>query len=394
MRSIIFVVGFLLPLPGHPQSLRDAVEAAWARQPASASHAARVEEIRARRDAAVALIPEPPSISVAHRTDQTDRNRGRREWEAEFDIPLWLPGESSRRLAVVEAERAALDAKLLSGKWRIASAVREAYWEARLGELELQLARRKVEQAAVLAADVERRVMAGDLARVDLNQAQALEQSARAALAEKQAGVFKAAQVFTVLTGLPSVPAVEEQQADAPPIGAHPQLASLQRSVAVAQARLAQIRENRRDNPELSVGVQSERGEFNEPFAQSLNFRVRIPLGTDARNRPRIAAANLEMIEAQAEYGLERRKIEAEIDLARKGLELAFAAARFSERRFALAADTQRLYARAFTLGELDLPARLRAENERFEAELALTRARLEVNRLISRLNQALGVLP
>ena len=71
-----------------------------------------------------------------------------------------------------------------------------------------------------------------------------------------------------------------------------------------------------------------------------------------------------------------------------------FAAARFSERRFALAADTQRLYARAFALGELDLPARLRAENERFEAELALTRARLGVNRLISRLNQALGVLP
>jgi cobalt-zinc-cadmium efflux system outer membrane protein len=45
-------------------------------------------------------------------------------------------------------------------------------------------------------------------------------------------------------------------------------------------------------------------------------------------------------------------------------------------------------------LGELDLPARLRAENDRFDAERALTRSRIEAGRAISRLNQALGILP
>ena len=65
-----------------------------------------------------------------------------------------------------------------------------------------------------------------------------------------------------------------------------------------------------------------------------------------------------------------------------------------TEARFTLAADTQRLLAKAFALGELDLISRLRAENERFEAELNFTRAGLEATRAISRLNQALGVLP
>ena len=37
---------------------------------------------------------------------------------------------------------------------------------------------------------------------------------------------------------------------------------------------------------------------------------------------------------------------------------------------------------------------RLRAETERFEAELAHARARLETRRAIARLNQAYGVLP
>ena len=65
-----------------------------------------------------------------------------------------------------------------------------------------------------------------------------------------------------------------------------------------------------------------------------------------------------------------------------------------TETRFTLAADTQRLLAKAFALGELDLVSRLRAENERFESELNYTRATLDATRAVARLNQALGVLP
>ena len=109
---------------------------------------------------------------------------------------------------------------------------------------------------------------------------------------------------------------------------------------------------------------------------------------------PRIAAANAEMIEAQAVYGVERAKLVAEIEAARRELEQARTVVQLTEARFTLATDTQRLLAKAFALGELDLVTRLRAENERFEAELNFTRVKLEAARAISRLNQALGVLP
>ncbi len=42
-------------------------------------------------------------------------------------------------------------------------------------------------------------------------------------------------------------------------------------------------------------------------------------------------------------------------------------------------------------LGEV---RRLRAENDRFEAELNFSRAKLEAARAVSRLNQAQGILP
>jgi cobalt-zinc-cadmium efflux system outer membrane protein len=119
-----------------------------------------------------------------------------------------------------------------------------------------------------------------------------------------------------------------------------------------------------------------------------------LPFGTDARNAPRIAAANAELIEAHAAFGLERARIAAEIEAARRELEQTRVVVQFAETRFTLAADTQRLLAKAFRLGELDLVSRLRAESERFESELNFTRAKLDAARAVARLNQALGVLP
>jgi cobalt-zinc-cadmium efflux system outer membrane protein len=394
MRSFLLFAVLALGLPANAQTLRDAVEAAWARQPAARAQSARESELAARRDAANALTPEPPSVGIGYRSDQPFQNEGQRELEAEIALPIWLPGQSARRTAVVDAERGQLEGTLAAAKWKVAGEVREAYWEARIAEVERALASRKVGEAAALAADVARRVKAGDLARVDLNQAQGAEQSARVAAAEAGLKAFRARQAFEILTGIATVPAVEETAGAAPALDDHPQLASRQRAAATARGKLAQAAEDRRDPPEFALGMRRERGAFDQPYDNSLILKFKLPFATDARNRPRIAAANAELIEVQAEYGLERARVAAEIGVARRGFEQAQTIRELAATRFALAADTQRLIARAFTLGEIDLVARLRAENDRFDAELGLNRAEAELARAVSRLNQATGVLP
>lgn len=386
----------LLAPPLHAEgTLRDAVERAWVRQPGYLARAARAEELAAKRDAAQALFPEPPSLVVSNRDDRFHRDEGAREVSAGIALPLWLPGERGRQTAIANAERDQYAAALTAAKLRIAGEVRDAYWQARLAGNELALARRKVEEAAALATDVERRVKAGDLARVDLNQAQAAERLARGALAEAEFRAFRAIQGFKVLTGQDALPGGEETAAPyTAAVDEHPLLAPLQRAVATTQARLHLATRSQRDNPELELGLSRERGLFDEPYSHSLEIRFRLPFATEARNRPRIAAANAEMVEAQAAFALERTRLETELEAARRELEQTRELLRLSESRFALAADTQTLLAKAFALGELDLIARLRAENERFEAELNFSRARLEVARAVSRLNQAQGVLP
>jgi cobalt-zinc-cadmium efflux system outer membrane protein len=383
-------------LPAHAEvTLRGAVERAWARQPSARAEPARSEEFAAKREAAQALFPEPPSFSVSNRDDRFHRDNGAREWEAEIALPLWLPGEKARQTSIVDAERDQYHTGLTAAKLKIAGEVRDAYWQVRLAENELALARRKAEEGAALAADVERRVKAGDLARVDLNQAQAAERLARAALTEAEIKAFKARQAFEVLTSASALPAAEESVAPAGSgLDGHYALVPLQRAVVSAQAKLRQATQSLRNNPEIDLAARRERGVFDEPYVHSFQLRFRLPFATDARNKPRIAAANAEMIEAQAAYGVERAKVAAEIEAARRELEQTRTVARLTEARFALATDTQRLLAKAFALGELDLVARLRAENERFDAELNFTRTQLEAARAVSRLNQALGVLP
>ena len=393
-RSLMFIV-FTFVLPAHAaDTLREAVERAWARQPAAQAQRTRGEEFTAKRDAAGAAFPEPPSFRIGNRNDRLNRNDGAREWEAEIALPLWLPGEQARQNSIANAEQDQYDTSLTATKLKVAGEVRDTYWQARLAENELTLARRKAQEAAVLAADVERRVKAGDLARVEFNQAQGAERLARATLIETEIKAFKAQQAFAVLTNMTALPAVEENIAAAPSLGDHPLLVSLQRVVVTAQAKLSQASQSLRNNPEIEFGVRRERNAFDDPYANSLQMRLRIPFATDARNKPRIAAANAELIEAQATYGVEHTRVAAEIEAARRELEQARIVAKLSEARFALAADTQLLLAKAFAMGELDLVTRLRAENERFESELNFTRAKLDAARAISRLNQALGVLP
>lgn len=377
------------------QSLRDAVEAAWARQPIARTQAAREAEFDAKRRAAQAFTPAPPAVGIAHLSDHPTRNEGLREWEAELEIPLWLPGQRARQGAIAEAEREQLHGRLGAAKWRLAGEVRDAYWQVRLAENELALARRKHTEASAILRQAERRLQLGDVSRVDVNQALTAEQAARAAVAESEVKVFRARQGFTTLTGLAAIaPSEEPRPEGAGNLDAHPLLTGIERTAQAARTRLTQATQDTRDNPDLVVGMRRDRASAQVPFDNSVFVRFRFPFSTDARNQPRITAANAELIEAQEELQFERARIQREASSARRELEQLTELAALAAVRLRTAVSSQQLVARGFALGEFDVFTRLRAETERFEAELAATRAELEVSHAVSRLNQALGVLP
>lgn len=198
-----------------------------------------------------------------------------------------------------------------------------------------------------------------------------------------------------MLTGVSIVPLADETPAASPPaLPEHPALRHLQKVAEAADAQLRLAALTRRDNPELILGYRHDRSTRSDDYAGTTLLALRIPFATEARNEPRMAAANAELIEASAALDNERRRIEAEIGAAQAALQQAGMALELAAQRQRLATDNDSLLGKAFELGEIDLATRLRTVAERHAADAELARARLESQRAVSRLNQALGVLP
>ena len=379
----------------HAETLRDAVEKAWERQPTAQAQSFRTAELAARVKAANAWMPAPPSIGLSERSDRLNRKAGSREVEAELSVPLWLPGQRQRESAVAAADQNLQRDALDSAKWKLAGEVRDAYWQVRSTEAERRAAVRRLDDAVALAADVERRLKAGDLARTDFNQAKGAEHTARSAASEAEVRTARALQAFTTLTGLETLPAGDEAPAaNAPPLTEHPALRQLDRIALAADARMRLATDSRRDNPELTLAYRRERSSSIEPYGRSVTLGIRIPLATDARNEPKVAAANAEYIEARTAYARLKDQLQAELLASQRELLQARAALVLAEERQRLAAENDQLLGKAFSLGEIDLATRLRAAAERYAADADVSRSRIEAGRAVSRLNQAFGVLP
>lgn len=397
--------------PATPPTLRGAFEAAWLRQPEAQALAARREAARAQARAAEASTPEPVALSLSHQTDRLNRNLGTREFEVGVAIPLWLRGERGRSQALAEAEARAVDSRAVAAQLRVAAAVREAWWSWHRAHADREAARGQLDSVRRIAADVARRLKAGDLARADQHQAEGAVAAAEAAVAQADGALMTARQHLLALTALttPSAlpdlppaaegPAGAEAEPPAPPAGAveidaHAELQALQDRAAVAEGSIALAAVQARAHPELTIAATRDRGGQGEAYQHSVTIGLRIPFGAGARHDARVAAARAEALDVQAQMALERARLAAERESARARTEAAKAQLAAAERRAQLARESRGFFDKSFRLGQTDLPTRLRIEAEAADAERQASRARIELAAAISAWRQALGLLP
>ncbi len=382
-----------------PPTLKQAFEAAWARQPEARAAGARRDAVGARRQTADSWLAEPPSLEVSYKTDQLNRDYGSREYEAGLAMPLWLPGERGGQRTLAEAEGAALEGQLESVRLRTAGEVRAAWWSLALARIDLEAAEARQQNAERLAADVARRVKAGDLSRADGHQADAAVAGAVAEVARSRGALAEAAKHLRSLTGgagqtLQSAHPAESTPAQPNAGHVHPLLRNLAARVETARAARALAGMQSRANPELRLAATRDRANAGDVWSNTLTLGVRIPLGSDSRNRARIATAAAEETEVEAQRAIEQERITAEAEAARQGAEAARARLAATEQRARLANESRGFFEKSFRLGETDLPTRLRIEGEAAEAEREAARARVELAASVSALRQALGLLP
>ena len=409
-RSAIFTTLWLACLassalaqtPNQPPTLRQALDAAWEISSQSRSLDNRRSELAAKEKAAGSWIFGEPVAALAQRTDRLNKNDGFRELEAEIELPLWNRGVRAATQADVAAQRLGFDGQFALSKLKLAGELRALAASAASAQVELDLNKRKLLEANALTQDLMRRVKAGENARVDALQTQVLVQQAQAAMAQAEGQLARLQSHWRSLTGLATVAPLEEKLApiatnefiSAPVSADHPALRQSQAQLSGAQAKLALVNADKRDPMSVGVGIARERGSFAASNETTLRIALRIPLGGDNRNAPRQAAARAELDASQADLDALQRQLLAEVAAANAELLAARNAQIAASERVRLSTEVQTLITKSWRLGDSDLPTRLRADNEQFEASLSLARADIDVQRAIANLNQAHGVFP
>ena len=394
-RTLCFILSLAFTPALQAESLRSLLDRAWAQHPPAQTLEAQRGESAAQRVAADSLLPAPPAVVLSQRTDQFQRNTGQRETYVGLALPLWLPGQRDARQNQAQTGQAALEAAIVAQRLKLAGELREAVWQVQRAHAQGGIDAERAQTARLLAEDVAKRVQAGELAKTDLNLAQNEWRSAQATLLQNRLALQQAQQAYAALTGVTTLPENSLESAQAQPLqDGHPLLEEARQAVAAAQAQLRVAAESRRDHPELELGGFRERGDLGERYNNSIEFRLRIPLATAARNQPLTAVAQTAFIRAQSEYTRLRLTLDYQLQQSQQALLAADQLLDLARQQRIAALENRDLIQKSFTLGEADLFALLRARTAGFDAEQVFKQQEIAQALARARLNQAQGVLP
>jgi len=406
---LICAVSLIFSLPGYAadvqsarSGLAQALEQAWRLHPQAAALEARDAEARAAQDIAAGLTPEPGSVSFGSIGDRLNRNMGKQEYEVELATPLWLPGQRAAREAEASSRIDEASGRRSALRLELAGELRDAWWALAAARNAKALAVRRLDTARALEADVRRRYTVGELSRIDANLAQSEVHVAGAELIEAEATLLQMEQALRTLTG---TIAPEDMVEEAPTTlrafsgimatpETHPLLKAAAAAARSARARVTVADESRRAAPELALRVVRERDDDSVSYGNTVGIRLKIPFSSGAQVRRETSAAQAEADQADAEMLRTQTRVRLEAERAQRALAAAERQLFMAQERLSLSAENLHLNEKAFSLGESDLATLLRLRAAAFDAESFLGRQRVARAAAISRLNQAMGVLP
>lgn len=377
-----------------PTALAATLEAAWQRSPQARTLEARRAEAAAGREAAASWIAGSPAIGISERSDRWTDRTGVRETELSLSAPIWRPAQAAARREQARTGADDLEAQIANARLALAGEVRERLWAVAAARETLTEAKNRQRTLDATVDEVMRRVRAGDLARTDGMLAQQEALAGHSAVVEAQSRLQEALARFSILTGLPDIPAIEPEPAATSVVEPHPRLLAARASLEHARASLNVVDKTRHEPPTIGFTLQRERDGNTGDRASSVALAVKIPIGTAARIRPLETAAQTQIATASAELAQAEAMLRNDIELARQQLAAAQLAREAASSRAVIAREHMQLIDKAFRLGERGLVDMLRAQSVLYEAEVAERQQRVAVGLARARLNQALGITP
>ncbi|TXI46199.1 MAG: TolC family protein [Methylophilus sp.] len=376
-------------------SLHEVLQQVVAIHPQQSLLAAHQQMVHARRTMANSWLPQAPSVGFSHQNDALMSNRDEREWQAQMQIPIWLPGQRQARSQVASLADDSLSQDRAGLQQLAADLLRNAVWDIAMRRNDVGLADARRNTMRSLSEDVQKRFKAGEVAKLEVMQVDQETLQAERLRVTAHAELMHAQFRYQQLTGLNEMPAkleeplsTREDYADSP----YWQAAQAKVKLAEGQRDLTMIEQ--RQNPQLTLSTRTIQGGFDYAYNSSMGVAINIPLQSEVQRAPLLANAEQNIGDARTQLETLRRQLENNLHEAEHNLHVSRQELTLIQQQQAIASENASLARKAYRLGELDLNQLLRLQLLAFEAERSLSSQQLQVQWNIAKYNQAVGVLP
>jgi len=338
-----------------------------------------------------------PSLQLYYIDDQAFDNRGFREMEYAVLLQLKRPSEWGNGRLLSDSYAEQYSAWEQSLRHYIAGHVRKSLADIAEAEANLLLEQQATRNAEELLNTTQQLVNSGELARLDLMQAENLFLNQRRTELQAEAMLVDAERAYEILTGLQVRPdyvhteTLTEQEVISPE---QPQLLYLASDIQLAEALVLQAQASVRGSPSISIGSRRQRASDLAPDEDGLALSLSIPFGGKNIVASRTSDARRDKADAEVLYqtsyralDLQLHEIEHELLISEESILLTEQQSRLSEARWEMAQT-------AFTQGEISLTQVILALQEALAARKEHELLLLQRERLITEFNQTIGVMP
>jgi outer membrane protein, heavy metal efflux system len=319
--------------------------------------------------------------------------------DATVQVPLWNLGQ--RDAEKESGNKAETSAELQSAatRLRVAGLVRAALWDMELQRIRYEQARAEIDVFEKLLAKVERRVELGDLPRADFLLAQTELLQKLSVLTQAEAELMHARKRYSSITQLTKAPAdYQEKLVDLKKIEFnHPVFMAINSQVERKQSELKALKLVGSGQSNLSVGVNSDRTNNNDPRSnqtESFNIGVNIPFGGSEHLQPQVAALNVELNRLISDREQLFRDLELAHHEAEHNLEVNEAELDIANELKRVAEEHLGMMQLSFSVGEINLMDLIRIQSRTQQAILKAKERAIMLERDIALYNQAVGVMP
>jgi len=350
---------------------------------------------QANDDLSQSLFAQPTTANLSHFNDAIGSSDGFQEWEGSVDLALWLPGQKQQQQSLSEKIAAELPAFQKHLQLQASGEVRELIWQVKLAEANQLQAVNSWKTAQKLEQDVISRVEAGDLPTTEKLLATSNSLETHSKMLQAQSELQQALDTYSLISGERVLPAAFEEEVveTDSAFESHPDIRLQNEVIARLQAEMGIAKYEAAVNPNLSVGVRRERGDFDESFNNSLGLGVSFALNDEKYSQTAMAQKNAELTDAQITRQALLRELQTQLLSSQAELESTQQQLKLIKQQNETTQQYYDLQKRAFDLGEINLIDLLRSQvlanqNQSRQRELEVL-----VKKQKAAVNQALGII-